>query len=249
MELLYNQPTPYSHGIDGATTRSNLAYQSTEAYSNSVIPATSNPALAHPSAPNAPSRSYPYIIYSNGKATLNIVGDLQSMSENWTNEEKYTKRRLVQFQTTNNDGTITFRAISQPQNELCVSCIFLKLKGKEKAEYYVTSFDTIELLKGLLDVSLFTVEQKNRFRRNLESYKPYTVSKKVDERAFEVIMGFSDPMPRSIKMDLKLIHWSLLFNALQKLIDKWVSLILSPNLVDFSLHYFGRQDISRHHCY
>jgi hypothetical protein len=84
--------------------------------------------------------------------------------------------------------------------------------------------DTIYLLESLVGVR-FTVEEKNRIRRNLEGFRPLTVSKaKADsEDFFKVIMGFPAPKPRNIEKDVKVFPWKILSHALKKIIGKYVS--------------------------
>ena len=164
----------------------------------------------------------PYAI-PNLKACLNLKGDLNTMTENWTEEEKQDRRRLVVF-SRNQDNSIIDAEFSgvKPEdrapNSITISCIY----WKEKKEYYVTSVDTIFLLEALVGVR-FTVEEKNRIRRNLEGYRPATVSKaKLDsEDFFKVIMGFPHPKPRNIEKDVKVFPWKILGEALKKIMSKY----------------------------
>lgn len=157
------------------------------------------------------------------KAILKLNGDLDSMSEKWSIEEWEAKRRLVQFTRRQNISTIhaDFKPIApedrQP-NSICISCIW----WEEKKDCYVTSVDTIFLLESLVAVR-FTVEEKNRIRRNLEGFRPLTVSKsKADsEEFFKVIMGFPSPKPRNIEKDVKVFPWKILAHALKKIIGKY----------------------------
>lgn len=167
----------------------------------------------------------PYAIYPNAKATLLVHGDLQTMCQGWTTAEKTAKRRLVEFQRHQNGSTIeaSFRVVTsddrKPDNP-CISCIY----WEKKREYFCTSVDTIALLEALVAVR-FTVEEKNRIRRNLEGYKPYTVSKSKDEcdDIFRLIMGFPTPKPRNIEKDIKIFTWHHLGLALKKIIGKYAS--------------------------
>ena len=89
--------------------------------------------------------------------------------------------------------TATFEPVTLEDripNSICVSCIW----WEEKNECYVTSVDTISLLESLVAVR-FTVEEKNRIRRNLEGFRPATVSKTKteSEEFFKLIMGFPKP--------------------------------------------------------
>jgi hypothetical protein len=172
----------------------------------------------------------PYGMYPS-KAVLKIEGDLNSMTENWTREEFEAKRRLVQFERSQNGSTIntTFAPITpeaRPARSICVSCIL----WEEKDECFITSVDTIFLLEQLVNVR-FTVEEKNRIRRNLEGFRPLTVSKaKPDsEEFFKVIMGFPNPKPRNIEKDVKVFPWKILSHALKKIIGKYVSVAQLPS--------------------
>lgn len=172
---------------------------------------------------------------SNSKALLKIDGDLNTMSDKWTAAEWETGRRLVQFRRTQSGSiiTATFEPVTLEDripNSICVSCIW----WEEKQECYVTSVDTISLLESLVAVR-FTVEEKNRIRRNLEGFRPATVSKtKPDsEEFFKLIMGFPNPKPRNIEKDVKVFPWRILAGALKKIIGKYVSHIMQVfNTVD-----------------
>ncbi|KAJ5662229.1 uncharacterized protein N7477_009845 [Penicillium maclennaniae] len=127
-----------------------------------------------------------------------------------TKQERDSQRRLVQFTRNQIGSTIhaDFKPVApedRPQNSICISCI--SWEGKD--ECYVTSVDTIYLLEALVGVR-FTVEEKNRIRRNLEGFRPLTVSKaKADsEEFFKVIMGFPAPKPRNIEKDVKSASYS-----------------------------------------
>lgn len=165
----------------------------------------------------------PYLMYPT-KAVLKIEGDLDTMVDGWTQEERDAQRRLVEFKRTQSGSTITtsFTPITletRQQRSICVSCIY----WEEKDECFITSVDTIYLLEQLVNVR-FTVEEKNRIRRNLEGFRPLTVSKaKSDsEDFFKVIMGFPNPKPRNIEKDVKVFPWKILAHALKKIISKYV---------------------------
>ena len=169
----------------------------------------------------------PYTMYPN-KAVLEIRGNLDAMRLNWTPEERAAKRRIVRFWREQN-GTIIYayfnpvRADEQPlpheTNERRISCIF----WEERNDYYITSVDTIALLESLV-AERFHLEEKNRIRRNLQGYKPYTISKckPESESFFKLIMGFANPKPRNIEKDVKAFSWSILEQALKKIISKYV---------------------------
>ena len=176
----------------------------------------------------------PYTMYPN-PAVIEICGSLDAMLLNWTSEERAAKRRIVRFWREQNGTNLSayfksVRADEQPlpheTNERRISCIY----WEERKEHYITSVDTIALLESLIGIR-FGVEEKNRIRRNLEGYKPCTISKgKPDsEDFFKLIMGFSDPKPRAIEKDVKVFQWSILEQALKKIISKYVcSISLVP---------------------
>lgn len=164
----------------------------------------------------------PYAMYPL-KANLKLKGDLETMKQNWTEDERECRRRLVEFKRNQVNCTINAEfAPVAPQDRvsgsICISCIW----WKEKNEFFVTSVDTIYLLEALVGVR-FTVEEKNRIRRNLEGFRPMTVSKaKADsEEFFKVIMGFPHPKPRNIEKDVKVFPWKILSTALKKIISKY----------------------------
>ncbi|KAI8888178.1 hypothetical protein K501DRAFT_210559, partial [Backusella circina FSU 941] len=165
------------------------------------------------------------------KADLRIEGNLESMMENWNTNEKESQRRLVEFWRKQQDNNVICRfeplillgevnVRQELKNRIVVSCIYWKSKN----DYYITSVDCIYLLENLIGVG-FTVEEKNRVRRNLEGFKPQTVSKLKPDSAdfFKLIMGFPHPKPRNIEKDLKVFPWSILATALKKIISKYTA--------------------------
>ena len=182
----------------------------------------------------------PYALYSN-KAVIKIRGDLNDMQENWDADERTARRRLVLFRGEQNGSTINTyfqaakpdeRPSTQATRERRISCIY----WEERDEYFVTSVDTIALLETLVGAR-FTVEEKNRIRRNLETHHPLTVSKsKPDtENFFKVIMGFPNPKPRNIEKDVKVFPWPILAQALRKVISKYVR--VRPHQFSTTIHH------------
>ncbi|KAJ1666953.1 hypothetical protein EV178_001867 [Coemansia sp. RSA 1646] len=142
-----------------------------------------------------------------------------------TLEERECCRRLVQFwrRHENNNIFCTFKAVAAADrvpNSIVVSCIY----WEEKQDFFITSVDCIHLLESLIAVR-FTVEEKNRIRRNLEGFRPLTVSKCKSESAdfFKLIMSFPNPKPRNIEKDVKVFPWRILPLALKKIIGKYTA--------------------------
>ena len=157
------------------------------------------------------------------KANLKLKGDLDAMTKGWSEKEIECRRRLVEFKRNQDGSQINgeFMAV-EPEDRVPSSITISCILWKEKKEYFVTSVDTIYLLEALVGVR-FTVEEKNRIRRNLEGFRPATVSKsKTDsEEFFKVIMGFPHPKPRNIEKDVKVFPWKILSTALRKIISKY----------------------------
>ena len=232
-------PPLKDHGQSGAghsqsSTRSRQA--STVGIANPPLIRTST--LQSPQSPapdtSIPSPSFnPYSIYPQNRAVLRIEGDLESMSKDWTEDERKVRRRLIEFNRSQSGNTIktSFHPVtleSRAPNSICISCIW----WKEREEAFVTSVDTIYLLESLVAVR-FTVEEKNRIRRNLEGFRPLTVAKGKDDSDdfFKRIMSFPNPKPRNIEKDVKVFPWTILPSALKKIIGKFVSVSRIDSLV------------------
>ncbi|KAK7203294.1 hypothetical protein BZA70DRAFT_75101 [Myxozyma melibiosi] len=204
-------------------------------YVSSAPSSASSPLAQHVSpADHQPSSS------SAMRASLRIHTDLEALTHNWTADEWKSQRRLVKFSYTQHGSVIRVTAAPLSQQEYISSvpsvsgnslsqrrgqgeCVISCLHWARKKEYYVTSVDTIALLEQLVS-SHFTVEEKNRIRRNLEGYRPLTVSKgKAEcEHFFKLIMGFPSPKPRNIEKDVKVFPWKVLGPALKKIVGKYV---------------------------
>lgn len=191
-------------------------------------PPTANPPLIRTTILNQPAggpHEGPWNRPKGPPAVLDLRGDLNGMARGWTADEGESRRRLVHFRRVQNGHIITahFQPVAadeRPPLSLCISCIY----WEEREECFVTSVDVILLLEHLVG-GRFTVEEKNRIRRNLEGYRPQTVSKgkTESEEFFKIIMAFPAPKPRNIEKDVKVFRWKDLANALKKIISKYVS--------------------------
>ena len=153
------------------------------------------------------------------KLVLRFAEDINNMTTNWTPEEWTARRRLVQFFRRQNGNVIEASCRPMAHQDFTtdaavISCIFREDKGL----CYITSVDTIYLLEALINVR-FSVEEKNRIRRNLEGFKPITVSKirPDSEDFFKLVMSFPAPKPRNIEKDVKVFPWYSITTALQKM--------------------------------
>ncbi|KAJ6499426.1 hypothetical protein C8R45DRAFT_115290 [Mycena sanguinolenta] len=161
---------------------------------------------------------------------LEIVTPLDSVCSGWDDAELDSGRRLVRFHKVQDGRRVILSCETIKQEEYCeadsvVSCIY-----REQTETcYVTSVDIIYLLERLTN-DQFPVEEKNRIRRNLEGFRPTTVSKHKpgSEAFFQRIMDFPDPKPRNIEKDLKVFEWCVLGQALEKIMSKYSIYTSSP---------------------
>lgn len=191
----------------------------------------------------------------NCEANIQIMDSFQSVTRNWTLEELHNRRRLVNFTwtvvpaDTGNGPSLEESAVEEEEDEddnnrhnpvvkiFCnpisqqdyrpdmavVSCIL-----DEHDNYYFTSYDFITFFESLLKTK-FKIEEKNRIRRNLESFKPLTVSRKHNENFFHLIMKYVSPKPRTMEKNVKVFKWSSFQPLLMKIGAKY-SVIHSPTL-------------------
>ncbi|GBE81383.1 hypothetical protein SCP_0311120 [Sparassis crispa] len=160
---------------------------------------------------------------SSERAHLEILTPFDSMCKDWDEEELRSSRRLVRFTRVQEGFTIKVscervRIKEYTEGDVVISCIY----RAETDHCFVTSVDIIYLLEHLVGEE-FDIEEKNRIRRNLEGFRPQTISKNRVESNdfFTQIMGFPPPKPRNIEKDLKVFEWKILSQALVKIIAKY----------------------------
>ncbi len=168
----------------------------------------------------SPGRDLP----ESHKITLEFTTPIETISMGWGKDEMRVGRRLVKFVSEMEDlwMKISCQCISPEEykdSDTVISCIYRRDTG----DCYVTSVDIICLLEKLVGES-FEIEEKNRIRRNLEGFRPKTVSKSRggSEGFFQQIMEFPAPKPRNIEKDVKVFDWNILPQALDKIISKYV---------------------------
>ncbi|KAI8969582.1 hypothetical protein BD414DRAFT_503094 [Trametes punicea] len=168
------------------------------------------------------------------RAVLQVETPLDTMAElrDWDPEERRIGRRLVRFSRVQEGCTLrvaceAIKPSDYNDGETVVSCIYRPADATGPGDTPVskcciTSVDIIFLLECLVG-DIFNIEEKNRIRRNLEGFRPKTVSKnKVGtEEFFQKIMDFPAPKPRNIEKDVKVFDWAVLPQALDKIISKY----------------------------
>ncbi|GJE96718.1 hypothetical protein PsYK624_129240 [Phanerochaete sordida] len=157
------------------------------------------------------------------RAVLEILTPLETMCAGWEEDELRVGRRLVRFSRAQEGYRLKLTCDSIRQDEYAegdsvISCIY----RRDTDACYVTSVDIISLLESIVGEG-FEIEEKNRIRRNLEGFRPKTVSKNRagSESFFQQIMDFPAPKPRNIEKDVKVFEWSVLPQALEKIISKY----------------------------
>ncbi|KAJ8497163.1 hypothetical protein ONZ51_g692 [Trametes cubensis] len=168
------------------------------------------------------------------RAVLQIETPLDTVAElrDWDSDEKRIGRRLVRFSRVQEGCTLrvsceAIKPSDYTDGDTVVSCIYRPTDATGPGDAPVskcciTSVDIIFLLECLVG-DIFNIEEKNRIRRNLEGFRPKTVSKnKVGtEEFFQKIMDFPAPKPRNIEKDVKVFDWAVLPQALDKIISKY----------------------------
>ncbi|KAL5507066.1 hypothetical protein ACEPAH_6522 [Sanghuangporus vaninii] len=146
-----------------------------------------------------------------------------TLDKKWSAHELAVGRRLIRFgrEMSGNKLCISCEVIPQEaydEEHIVISCVY----RQETRNCWFTSVDIIYLLERLVG-GPFSVEEKNRIRRNLEGFKPTTVSKTKGgfEMFFQRIMDFPPPKPRNIEKDVKVFPWHLLAPAVDKIISKY----------------------------
>ncbi|KAI0745120.1 hypothetical protein C8Q76DRAFT_851946 [Earliella scabrosa] len=171
---------------------------------------------------------------SNYRAVLSMetATDTMAKVDEWDEDERRIGRRLVRFTRVQDGCTLhvvceAIRPSEYTEGDTVVSCIYRPPDSAGPgdppvSEGCITSVDVIFLLECLVG-DIFNIEEKNRIRRNLEGFRPKTVSKNKagTEEFFQKIMDFPAPKPRNIEKDVKVFDWAILPQALDKIISKY----------------------------
>lgn len=173
---------------------------------------------------------------SYGKITLVHKPDQLSDLSQWTLQECQENRRIVAFHKIARGDVIQLDCFPVPaeeykENMITISCIRWipspphELNHKLAGKCVFTSVDIILLLERLTRDNgqpLFSVQEKNRIRRNLEGYHPETVKKEgATLRFFNQVMSYTQPKTRNIEKDIKVFLWRDITRALRKIVQKY----------------------------
>ncbi|KAJ3369992.1 hypothetical protein GGF31_004843 [Allomyces arbusculus] len=213
---------------------SNASSSSSASTSHASVPRASatRPAPPPPPPPAAPAAAGAAAAAIPDRINLHwrveFAQDFSTVTRHWTAREKtHLKRRLVTLHVARDPvrGKISVSyTLTAPQNvdprAITVSCIYWARANA----YFLTSVDFIYAMENIL-AAPFSVEEKNRIRRNMETFRPITVAKGRAESAdfFRTIMQFGDPKPRKIEKDVKVFRWDIFPDAIRKIVEKWNS--------------------------
>ena len=171
--------------------------------------------------PRSPSDHEP----EGSPLNLGFTSALQTLCENWSEEELEIGRRLAKFTTVREGNSFilsceVIRQEAYDPEDVVISCIYYERTD----EYYVTSVDILYLFENVADEALGTSE-KTRLRRNIQSFLPTRVEKTDREygELYTQIMKFPPPKPRTIEKKIKVFRWVLLEDILSKIASKYVS--------------------------
>ncbi|KAK9377501.1 uncharacterized protein V1513DRAFT_109359 [Lipomyces chichibuensis] len=229
------QSTSYPYPRHNTQTQIQTTPANDEDDGSLPVPALVRTSTLPPFATTAAAGSPP--VPAPNRASLRIQSDLDALAHNWSADEWKAQRRLVKFVYSQRGAVIRASATMTTQAEYVASmqppqperasrcegeCVMSCIYWAARKEFYVTSVDCIFLLEQLVSAR-FTVEEKNRIRRNLEGYRPLTVSKgRIEsEQFFKLIMAFPNPKPRNIEKDVKVFPWKILGPALKKIVGKY----------------------------
>jgi len=156
------------------------------------------------------------------------VGNIQR----WSQEELQDSRRIIGIKSVAHGDVIEAECyhIAPPDyhgDMITISCIFANPNPEGEIQHDVagkcifTSVDIIVLMERLVR-QRFDVQEKNRIRRNLEGFNPYTVKKEgPTTRLFAQLMGYNQPMCRKIEKDIKVFLWPYITKAIKKILQMY----------------------------
>jgi hypothetical protein len=141
---------------------------------------------------------------------LNIRGDLNRMAKSWTDSEKKSRRRIVQFWRQQKDTLVEsrFHHIQEraiPLNSMCISCIW----SEDYEEYFVTLVEVLYLVEFFLSMQ-FTWEEKKTLRGRLSSPDLLTVSwgNRDTRGLYEQIMEYTIIKPVEFHSKFQVLRWT-----------------------------------------
>jgi hypothetical protein len=150
----------------------------------------------------------------------------------WSPAELQNNRRIIAFSKTVGKDKIHIDCVPITSNDykedmMTISCIRWshnppgEIQHKFAGQCIFTSVDIISLLERLVD-HRFSVQEKNRIRRNLEGFKPETVRKEgATGPFFNQVMSYVSPKTRNIEKDIKVFLWADITRALRKIVQKY----------------------------
>ncbi|KIM30433.1 hypothetical protein M408DRAFT_58873, partial [Serendipita vermifera MAFF 305830] len=148
----------------------------------------------------------------------------------WKPKDETASRRLVHFSRIAIGSLVTLKCklfSSDESDELEEGVVISCIKLPQLGGYHVTSYDIVKLAEHIVQLRLNT-DLKNRARRNMASVACTTLDKVSAKDVpptndFITLMQFDHPKPRSIEKSIKVYHWRLLEQCLDKILWHFVS--------------------------
>lgn len=172
------------------------------------------------------------------RVCLQLRGRLLAMAYNWSTEELKRGRRLVKFWRKQEGRTVhaAFCPIEPKEyvkRSIVVSCMYREATD----ECYITSID-VALLLGALVSSRLSLADKQRIRRDLQTFQPETlhISPPNSEEFYDRIRRFDNPKVRKHSKRVTILPWKVLDQALFKVLDKFVADVRATSFPEPNLH-------------
>lgn len=170
---------------------------------------------------------------STDKLILDVVGDVNEMTKDWSLEELNESRRIVRVRKSlfNSNLDISFKAVTADamvQDGFYISCI----KRDDINCYYITQDDIYRLVEWLLTDTFshrLSADEKSQILHDLDDFNPLTVSrvKAETEDLFKLIMSLPHPQPSNFEIQIEVHRWETLLPTLETMMDKY-SAYLKP---------------------
>jgi hypothetical protein len=196
---------------------------------------TTKPSTSVSVAPTRPGRRQ-YATINFNHPTPATLGDFNT----WDEAEREQRRRLIAITCYTDHSTYSVQFTSHviksidvaPPRSRTLSCIYISSRNSPfHQKCIVTSFDMINLICWMIKKpGWFTVDERNRVRRNLEVFKPRTVRKDGPPGTAEVfnqITDFVDPKPHNIMKDFKVFEWKDVEGMMREMANKY-EIVLAP---------------------
>lgn len=156
---------------------------------------------------------------TTGRLQLEIVGDLEELLQDWSEQELHAGRRKVDFQKCQYGRTIftTFTPVL-PEDEMPTGLRISIVKLGEMTEACFTVSDFLSLLGYLLPVP---IGNSKRFRYVLENHSRsyYSLVMSPKHKDFNTLVSFEEPAVVDTRTKQLVCSWRMLSLALENAVQ------------------------------